>query len=716
MPSRTSRDPWRMRALLVALAAAAALSACIKGASPVAVPGGPYSGTVGIPVQFDGSGSLDPRGEPLTYTWDFGDGGSGTGAKPSHTYATPGTFTVKLTVSDTHSSNSATTHATISAAANRPPVAVAGGPYPGTAGIAVTFDGSGSSDPDGDPLSFSWDFGDGASGTGATASHTYAAAGTFTVTLTVNDGHASSSATTSALISPPPNRPPVAAAGGPYSGTVGIAVSFDGTASSDPDGDPLTFSWDFGDGASGAGATASHTYAAQGTFTVTLTVNDGHASDSATASATISPPANRPPLAVVGGPYSGTAGAGVSFDGSGSSDPDGDALGFAWDFGDGGSATGAKPGHTYAAAGTFTVTLTVNDGRGGTNSGTTTATIAPAAIIPPDPGTVAPPRPRTTTSSVFASTQFLYSGPNPIQTGVAAGAIEVKRAAVVRGRVTDFGAAPLPGVTVAVLGHPELGQTLSRADGMFDLAVNGGGSLTLLYRKDGYPTAQRTVDVPWQDFAIAPDVALVAYDANANPVALGGPVQVARGSRITDASGIRQATLIAPPGTTATMTLADGSVAPLVSFHLRLTEYTVGPNGPQAMPAALPPTSGYTYLVEYSADEAEVAGATQVNFTPALVSYTENFLGFKVGSIVPSGDYDRRSGLWVPLPNGVVVKVLDVTGGQASLDVDGSGQPASAAALAALGIGTAELQTVATLYPAGQTLWRAPIDRFRGLR
>jgi hypothetical protein len=62
-----------------------------------------------------------------------------------------------------------------------------------------------------------------------------------------------------------------------------------------------------------------------------------------------------------------------------------------------------------------------------------------------------------------------------------------------------------------------------------------------------------------------------------------------------------------------------------------------------------------------------------------------------------------------------VVEVLDIVGGQALLDVDGSGQPASADALAALGITTAELQAVASLYPKGQTLWRAPIDRFLGL-
>jgi hypothetical protein len=70
---------------------------------------------------------------------------------------------------------------------------------------------------------------------------------------------------------------------------------------------------------------------------------------------------------------------------------------------------------------------------------------------------------------------------------------------VVRGKVSDRQDNPLPGVTVSILGHPELGQTQTRVDGVFDLAVNGGGSLTVDYRMAGYLPAQRQVTVPWQD-------------------------------------------------------------------------------------------------------------------------------------------------------------------------------------------------------------------------
>jgi len=73
---------------------------------------------------------------------------------------------------------------------------------------------------------------------------------------------------------PPPNRAPVSNAGGPYTGTVGVSVTFNGSASTDPDGDPLTYAWEFGDGSSAVGSAPEHAYAAAGTYSVCLTVTD----------------------------------------------------------------------------------------------------------------------------------------------------------------------------------------------------------------------------------------------------------------------------------------------------------------------------------------------------------------------------------------------------------------------------------------------------------
>jgi PKD repeat protein len=279
------------------------------------------------------------------------------------------------------------------------------GPSSGFINQVITFSDAGSSDPDGDQLTYSWVFGDGGVGIGVSVTHAYTSAGTFTVALTVSDpSGATATAQTSVTITnlPPGNVDPIAIAGGPYAETVGTPITMNASASNDPDGDPLTYAWDFGDGNTGSGPTPTHTYASSGTYTVILTVNDGQGgTDTASTTATISPvqPGNLPPVANAGGPYTGTAQQPVTFDASGSTDPNvGDVLTFAWNFGDGGTGSGDTPSHTYASAGTFTVTVTVNDGHGGSASATASATISAAppvntppvitAMVLPTPSTV----------------------------------------------------------------------------------------------------------------------------------------------------------------------------------------------------------------------------------------------------------------------------------------------------------------------------------------
>lgn len=263
--------------------------------APVADPGGPYSGEAGTTlIQFDGSASRDDDGDPLSFEWDFGDGTSSTEMMPTHTYATAGNFEVNLRVSDGRGgSDSAGTSATITAPPiNGAPTADAGGPYTGEPGVAVQFDGTGSTDPNGDTLTYSWSFGDGGIGSGASPTHTYGAAGTYDVMLTVSDGQgAEDMATTTATIEAPrANRAPTADAGGPYSGETGASIQFDGRGSSDPDGDMITYLWDFGDGTTGDGAEPTHVYSAAGDYTVRLVVSDGELSGESTATARISDP------------------------------------------------------------------------------------------------------------------------------------------------------------------------------------------------------------------------------------------------------------------------------------------------------------------------------------------------------------------------------------------------------------------------------------------
>jgi len=357
------------------------------------------------------------------------------------------------------------------------------------------------------------------------------------------------------------------------------------------------------------------------------------------------------------------------------------------------------------------ITFTVIDGAGN-NSQTTEAVVKGNG--PPDPATVATPLSKTGTTPMLESVSFLYSGSNPIQTGVTEGTIEARRVAVVRGKVMDKNNAALSGVAITIKDHPEFGETLSRDDGVFDMAANGGGVLTINYVKEGYLPVQRQVKSPWRDYIHAEDVVMIALDKQVTTISLSNSttMQVAQGSVSTDADGSRQATVLFPQGTTANMVLPDGTTQALSSLNVRATEYTVGENGPESMPGPLPPTSGYTYAVELSVDEAIAAGAKTVNFSQPIPFYVDNFLNFPVGEVVPTGWYDRDKGAWVPSENGRIIKVVAINNGLASVDVDGDGVADTGQVLIDLGITNEELENLANLYAAGKSLWRVPITHF----
>ncbi len=454
------------------------------------------------------------------------------------------------------------------------------------------------------------------------------------------------------------------------------------------------------------------------TYTVTATGLGGSASANITVTVI-----NTPPVANAGHDQSVFVGDTVMLDGSGSGDTDGDPITYLWSIvavPNGSAAVLSVPGAVNPTfvpdvTGTYTLELVVNDSH--VNSLPDSVTInaeSSGGQLPPDPADVAPPLDQAAATPVYDQIKFLYTGNNPIQTGMSPETIDLRRAAVLRGLVRDRAGNPLPGVAVEILNHPEFGQTLTRTDGMFDLAVNGGGYLTVTYEKEGYLPVQRTTDVPWQDFKWMPDVVLIELDSQVTTVYLGSsvPMQVAQGSSVSDDDGTRQATLMFPQGTQAEMVLPDGSIQPITMLNVRASEYTVGPNGPQAMPGELPPTSGYTYAVELSVDEAMAAGAKRVDFSQPLVFYVENFLGFPVGGIVPTGYYDRDRAAWIPSDNGLIIQIISVSNGIAELDVNGSGLPADSQTLANLGITTGERNKLAYLYSPGESLWRVPITHF----
>ena len=348
---------------------------------------------------FDGSASsdADEDGQVVSYAWNFGDGTSGTGATPQHTYAVAGTYTVTLTATD-NGGVTGTTSAAITVESAPPPTAFF--VITDVNLLSAAFDGGGSSDVDGTIASYAWNFGDGTMSTGPNVQHTYSASGTYTVTLNVTDdaGNTGSASETLTVDGPPPTAAFT-------SSTSYRKASFDASGSSDIGGTITSYAWDFGDGTTGSGATTQHTYASVGTYTVTLTITDNDGNTAVTTGQVTSTEAPLPTASFT----SNATYLHASFDGSGSSDADGTITSHAWDFGDGTTATGATSQHTYATAGTYTVTLTVTDNDGHTGTIAHNVTVADAP----------PPTAAFTSNIAYHKASFNGSGSSDVDGTIA---------------------------------------------------------------------------------------------------------------------------------------------------------------------------------------------------------------------------------------------------------------------------------------------------------
>ena len=157
---------------------------------------------------------------------------------------------------------------------------------------------------------------------------------------------------------------------------MGESILFDAGASVDPDGTIVSWSWDFGDGASADTEQVSHAFAASGVYLVRLTVtDDGGAVGQDVAMAYVVGGINQPPVADAGGNQRVDLGSPVLLNGAGSSDPDGTIESHEWDLGDGNTATGAAVEHTFVAAGSYLVELTVTDDKGATDEDSILVTV-----------------------------------------------------------------------------------------------------------------------------------------------------------------------------------------------------------------------------------------------------------------------------------------------------------------------------------------------------
>jgi len=351
----------------------------VANAPPVAEAGPDQIGYRNVRVDLDGSGSTDIGGTIVSYLWTQTSGPAVTLNNPNAALAwfTPtvlGNYAFTLTVTD--NDGAWDTDSTNVAVVNRRPLANAGTDAGAFKNILITLDGSLSSDPDGDALSFLWTKvgGPGVTLTGADTdkpTFTPTASGVYVFNLTVNDGFGGLDwGIVNITVT---NRDPIADAGMDQTVAVGSLVTLDGSASSDPDGDPKTFAWTQTSGpavmltgADTAKPTFTPTVIAIYSFQLRVSDNDG---GSRTDTMTVNVVNGLPPVADarVWPGLTGHIGTVFVFDGSNSTDPDGTVTGYLWDFGDMATDPRAKAPHTFGTAQIFTVTLTVTDNDGMTN-------------------------------------------------------------------------------------------------------------------------------------------------------------------------------------------------------------------------------------------------------------------------------------------------------------------------------------------------------------
>ncbi|MGH6902862.1 MAG: PKD domain-containing protein [Geminicoccaceae bacterium] len=314
-------------------------------------------------VRFDGTGSRDPDGAIASYEWDFGDGGGGTGATPVHVYQKPGEYRVRLTVADDSGTVRSSASDDLRVTVNAAPIADAGPDLIGAPGQELSFAAAGSLDPDGDVAEYLWQFKDGATATGPRVSYAFDQPGVYHVRLAVRDDTSQDRAVDYDEAKVVINAPPVARAGHDILAAPGDAVTFDAVGAFDPDGQIVTYRWDFSDQPEPAfGSQVVRAYTAPGVYTAQLTVTDDSGAINAVDQDELEIRINHAPVAEAG-PDIVTGESTITFDGSGSADADGDPLTYVWDFGDGSAAqSGTRVAHTYAEGGIYPVVLTVDDG------------------------------------------------------------------------------------------------------------------------------------------------------------------------------------------------------------------------------------------------------------------------------------------------------------------------------------------------------------------
>lgn len=309
----------------------------------------PTSITAGGSVQFTDLSANSPSG----WTWNFGDGSSGTEKNPLHVYPAEGNYTVTLTVTNVSGSSTRKKDNYIAVA---PAVIIPLADFIFSkdkikTGETVQFTDKSSNAPTG----WKWSFGDDSTSTLQNPLHKYSASGIFTVSLVATNSAGSNTKTIANCISVDPQVPDAAFTASITVVPVGQSIQFtDQSANS-----PSAWTWDFGDGSSSALRNPTHVYANSGNYTVSLTVTNVSGSDTETKTNYIS--AGLPPNAQFtvsqANPKVDQA---VRFTDQSTGNP----LKWSWDFGDKLTSQVQNPDHAYSAMGKYTVSLTVTNAFG----------------------------------------------------------------------------------------------------------------------------------------------------------------------------------------------------------------------------------------------------------------------------------------------------------------------------------------------------------------
>ncbi|BBO83653.1 hypothetical protein DSCO28_42190 [Desulfosarcina ovata subsp. sediminis] len=317
----------------------------------------------GTLVSLDGSGSSDPDGDALSYQWvqtdssgydvSLSDATSATASFTAPEVAADGAVLIfQLTVTDSGGLDATDTVRVSIVSENQSPTADASADQTVGEGTLVSLDGSGSSDPDGDALSYQWVQTD-SSGVSVSLSDADTATPSFTAPdvaadgasltfeLTVTDTCDLADTDTVIINIEFVNQSPTADAGADQTVDEGEAVTLDGSGSSDPDGDALSYQWVQTD-SSGYDVSLSDATSAKASFTAPevaaasavlifqLTVTDSGGLDATDTVRVSIVSENQSPTADAGADQTVDEGEAVTLDGSGSSDPDGDALSYQW--------------------------------------------------------------------------------------------------------------------------------------------------------------------------------------------------------------------------------------------------------------------------------------------------------------------------------------------------------------------------------------------------